>query len=126
MKYGHLRLLGRAGHAGLGAQAVGHKTVVEEVAQVPVLAEGPGSEVLQVVDVQVPGQMAVCQVWRQEKEVLLLADLVRFLLVAGLGILLQIGVLLGLKARADIDEVGVEYGRAHPGADVAPLGMMPL
>jgi len=126
VKYGHLRLLCRPGHAGLGAQAIGHEPVVEEVAQVPVLAEWPGSEVLQVVDVQIPGQVAVGEVWRQEKEVLLLADLVRLLLMAGLGILLQVGVLLGLKARADIYEVGVEYRCAHPGADVAPLGMMPL
>ncbi len=126
MQYGYLRLFGRACNAGLGAQAVGHQAVVEEVAQIPILAERPGSEVLQIVDMQVSCQVAVGKVWRQKQKVLLLAYFIRFLLVAGLSVLLQVGVLLGFEACADVDEMGIEDGRPHPGADISPLGMMPL
>ena len=70
--------------------------------------------------------MAVGKIGRQQQQVLLLADLVRLLLVAGLGVLLEVRVLLGLEARTDIDEVGVEDRCAHASADVSPLGMMLL
>ena len=63
---------------------------------------------------------------RQQQQVLLLADLVCLLLVAGLGIFLEIGILLGLKARTDVDEVGIVDRSSHAGADVAPLRMVPL
>ncbi len=60
------------------------------------------------------------------QEVLLLADLVRLLLVRGLGVLLEIGVVVGLKAPPHIDEVRVEDRGSHPGADVAVGRKPPL
>jgi len=58
-----------------------HQPVVEEVPEVPVLAERPGAEILQVMDMDVPGKVVVGEVGRQLEEVLLLADLVGLLLV---------------------------------------------
>ncbi|VVB72365.1 Uncharacterised protein [uncultured archaeon] len=46
--------------------------------------------------------------------------------MAGLGVLLEVGILLGLEACSDIDQVSIEDGRSHAGADVSPFGMMPL
>ncbi len=105
---------------------VGHQSIVEEVTQIPVLAEGPRSKILQVVDVKVSGQVAVGEIRWQQQKILLLADLVCFLLMAGLGVLLEIGILLGLETRADVDEMSIEDRRAHAGTDVPPLRVMPL
>ncbi|OPX76870.1 MAG: hypothetical protein A4E44_00361 [Methanosaeta sp. PtaB.Bin018] len=71
-------------------------------------------------------KVTVCEVRRQKQQVLLLADLVRFLLVAGLGVLLQVSILLGLEASADIDEVSIVDRRSNSRADVPPLSVLPL
>ena len=108
----------RPGDRGLGPVAVGHQAVVEEVAQVPVLAEGTRAEVLEVVDVEIPGEVVVRDLGRELEQVLLFADLVRLLLVRGLGVLLQVRIVVRLETLPDVDQVGVVDRCAHARADV--------
>ena len=77
----HLSPLCRAGNRGFCPVAIGHQTVVEEVAKVPVLTKRPGTKILQVVDVEIPLEVVVCKVGGELQEVLLLAYLVSLLLV---------------------------------------------
>jgi len=121
VEYRHLGPLRRAGHRGLRPVAVGHQAVVEEVTQVPILAKRASTKVFQVVDVEIAAEVVVRKLRRELQEILLLADLVRLLLVRGLGILLEIGVVVGLKPSPHIDEVRIKDRGSHPRADI-PVG----
>ncbi len=72
-------------------------------------------------DMDIPGQVVVCQVRGELEEVLLLAYFVRLLFMGGLCILLQVRIILCLKPPPDIDEVRVIDGGPDPGADVPVL-----
>ncbi len=85
----------------------------------PVDTERARPEVFQVVDMEVTTEVVVRKGRRELQEVLLLADLVRLLLVRGLGVLLEVGVVVGFESPPDVDEVRVEDRGSHPGADVA-------
>ncbi len=85
----------------------------------PIDTEGARTKVFQVVDVEVAAEVVVRKVRGELQEVLFLADLVSFLLVRCLGVLLEIGVITGLKPQPDIDEVRIEDRGSHPGTDVA-------
>ena len=87
----------------------------------PIDAERSGPEVLQIVDVEVATEVVVCEIRGKLQEVLLLADLVRLLLVRRLSVLLEVGVIAGLKPQPDVDEMGIKDRCPHPGADV-PVG----
>ncbi|KAF5047341.1 hypothetical protein DSECCO2_461390 [anaerobic digester metagenome] len=118
MEHRHLGPLRRPRHRRLRPVAVRHQAIVKEVAQVPVLAEGTGPEILQVVDVQVPREVVVRDLGRELEEVLLFRDLVRLLLVRGLRVLLQVRVVMRLEPAPDIDQVRVVDRRAHAGQHV--------
>jgi len=77
-------------------------------------------------DVDIPREVVVGKVGWELEKVLFLADLVRFLLVRGLGILLEVGIVPGLEPPADIDGMGVVYRCPHPGADVPVLDHSPF
>ena len=81
MEHRHLGALRGSCHRGLRPVPVGHQTVIQEVPEVPVLAEGPGPEVLEVMDMEVAAEVVIGEVRGELEEVLLLADLVGLLLV---------------------------------------------
>ena len=123
MQDGHLSFHGRTCHTGFGTGSVRHQTIIEEIPQVPILAERPCTQVFQVVDVDITIQVAVGKVRRQQQQVLLLGDLVCLFLMRGFGILLQISIILGLEPCADIYLISVIYRGAHPRRDVTPFRM---
>ena len=115
---GHLGLLCRASHAALVALPVGEEAVVEEVSEVPVLAEGAAPEVLKGVDVDVPLVVGRRDVRLHQEQVLLLAHHVGLLLVDRLRVGLEVSVLLRLEALPGVDLVGVIYRGPDPGEQI--------
>ena len=74
----------------------------------------------------VAGQVVIGEMGRQLEQVLLLADLVRFLLMRGLGVLLEVGIIFGLEPPPHVDQMSVEDRGPHPGTDVPVLDHSPL
>ena len=118
VEYGHLGLLGRPRDAASVPAAVRQQPIVEEVPEVPVLAERPCAEVLQGVDVDVSLVVGRRQLRVHQQQVLLLAQHVSLLLVHRLRVWLEVGVLLGLEAVPHVDLVRVVERSPDPGEEV--------
>ena len=69
---GNLRTFCRAGNRCLRAVPIRHQAVVEEVAQVPVLAERAGAEIFEIMDMHLAGEVVVGKVRRELEQVLFL------------------------------------------------------
>ncbi len=63
---GYLWLFGWTCDAGLGSQAIGHQAVVEEIPEVPVLAERTGAKIFQIVYMKISCQVMVGKIWWQK------------------------------------------------------------
>ena len=126
VEYGDFGALCGSRHGCLGSVAVRHQTVIEEIAQIPVLTERARSEIFQIVDVHVAGEVVIRKFGRHLEEILLLTDFVGFLLVRSFGVFLKIRVVLCAESSADVYQMRIIDGRSHSCRDIPVLGHVAL